>query len=88
MSNPLLDLDGILSDLIDEMLIRVVERTPVDSGQAKESWVREDTGFSSYLPYINRLEDGYSDQAPNGMVRITLEESQDIFDMLVKKELE
>ena len=26
------------------------------------------------LPYIERLEDGYSDQAPSGMVKITLEE--------------
>lgn len=32
--------------------------------------------FSNSLDYINRLEDGYSRQAPNGMVRITVEEFQ------------
>lgn len=31
------------------------------------------------LPYIGRLEDGYSDQAPNGMVSVTVAELQSQF---------
>jgi hypothetical protein len=30
--------------------------------------------FSNNVPYIERLEDGWSAQAPNGMVRLTVEE--------------
>lgn len=34
--------------------------------------------IANSLPYINRLEDGYSRQAPNGMVKLTAEEFQQI----------
>lgn len=74
----------------------VVQRTPVDTGQARNSWLigqQNDGGIGasqlringqripdvggsvllySNLPYIERLEDGYSQQAPSGMVKITV----------------
>ena len=33
-----------------------------------------DAFLSNNLPYINRLENGYSGQAPSGMVRVTMTE--------------
>lgn len=33
--------------------------------------------ITNALPYINRLENGWSDQAPNGMVQVTLAEFPD-----------
>ena len=33
--------------------------------------------ITNALPYINRLEHGHSDQAPNGMVQVTLAEFPD-----------
>ena len=86
MEKPLLDLDVIKELLLNELLIRVEERTPVDSGNARNNWERTEDGFKNETPYINRLEDGWSDQAPNGMLRLTVEEAQNIFDNIVKKE--
>lgn len=40
--------------------------------------------ISNNLPYARRLEDGYSKQAPAGMVRITVVEFQDMVDRVVK----
>lgn len=40
--------------------------------------------ISNNLPYARRLEDGYSKQAPVGMVRITVVEFQDMVDRVVK----
>lgn len=40
--------------------------------------------ISNNLPYAMRLEDGYSNQAPVGMVRITLAEANDIVKQVVK----
>ena len=93
---------------VNEAFISVVNKTPVDKGQAKNSFfvnlggsnggevgrsgpdksggdsinaIQAETtrlrmGDSillySNLPYIERLEDGYSDQAPTGMVKTTV----------------
>lgn len=40
--------------------------------------------ISNNLPYSRRLENGYSKQAPAGMVRITVVEFQDMVDRVVK----
>jgi hypothetical protein len=39
--------------------------------------------FVNNLPYARRLEYGWSDQAPNGMVRVTIEEFRDVVDKVV-----
>lgn len=39
--------------------------------------------ITNALPYANRLEDGYSNQAPNGMVRITVVEFQEYVNKVV-----
>lgn len=48
---------------------------------AIESWTAENVGLFIFnnVPYIGKLEDGYSDQAPAGMVKVTVAE----FDMIV-----
>ncbi len=75
---------------------QVVNTTPVDTGQARNSWLMGDNNnddigrqslnitesmvpvigssvlLYSNLPYIERLEDGYSAQAPSGMVKTTV----------------
>lgn len=64
---------------------RIVERTPVDTGLAKASWVLDmdtsdgivDVEIYNDVPYIIFLEYGSSDQAPHGMVEITLQEIAD-----------
>jgi len=94
--------------LVTEAHEGVVNKTPVDTGFARNSWfveagdgtTRESNNGSggplpsqvlptvgaftpvtigNGAPYINELEDGRSDQAPNGMVGITLAELETRF---------
>lgn len=92
---------------------KIVEKTPVDTGRARVSWIatvaRASESFSppikgsqsaqaaarslaqaaaamdglppysqtfiaNNLPYIRRLEEGYSSQAPSGMVGLSIQE--------------
>lgn len=48
--------------------------TPIDTGNArsKTSLQRQDTIVANY-PYANRLNEGYSKQAPGGMTKPTIE---------------
>lgn len=58
----------------------VVTRTPVDTGRARASWDYSFTTsngvveghINNYVEYIVYLEHGWSDQAPAGMVAISL----------------
>lgn len=57
--------------------------TPVDEGHALAGWERVRRGaivaFLNDVPYIRRLEyDGWSRQAPNGFVRLTIRHWRDI----------
>jgi hypothetical protein len=83
-------LEGTKADKMDrferlcmEMFNRIIARTPVDTGLAQSSWtfnVEERTDDSILIAirnpvfYVIYLEYGHSKQAPQGMVRITLEE--------------
>jgi hypothetical protein len=100
--------DLVVRKVAFEMFSRVIQKTPVDTGRAKSSWVVsinavptdvpiafDKSGASSIervtattlemkagdtitmcsnLTYSRRLEYGWSGQAPNGMVRITVQE--------------
>ena len=68
--------------LISEDLFETVKRkTPIKSGRARRTWkmrqvsqVRAATGNNVYeikntQPYIDRLDNGYSKQAPEGITR-------------------
>ena len=101
------DADTIFANVAFQAANSIIERTPVDEGTAKGSWVPVINGTSNELPnrtgaqatqearnvannlklgdefrimsnleYMVPLEYGYSDQAPNGMVRITADQIQ------------
>ena len=63
-----------------QMLNELVEATPVDTGKARDSWNITHTGnpsspaiISNEVPYISRLNEGSSKQAPAHFVeRIAL----------------
>jgi hypothetical protein len=68
------DFNKLQQFIVDYVFTTVKRRTPVDTGQARDGWVKTETTISNDVPYIGVLEYGSSDQAPNGMIRITLEE--------------
>lgn len=79
------DMKGLVSYVSKEILDRVKRRTPVKSGRARDGWELVETSETSTeinnsVPYIGTLEEGNSTQAPNGMVRVTLEEVPDMID--------
>lgn len=50
----------------------VVPRTPIDTGKARRGWQTRTNQISNNVPYIGRLEKGYSRQAPRGFVQQAL----------------
>lgn len=51
----------------------VRSRTPIDKGRARRGWQKRSSGkdkiIENRVPYIERLEGGYSRQAPEGFVK-------------------
>lgn len=80
------DFDGLVKHVGEEILQRVKRRTPRKTGYAESRWEKTEStsdtatqvNISNDAPYIGILENGNSQQAPEGMVRITLEEIPDI----------
>jgi len=65
--------------LCNEIFDRIVERTPVDTGACQAAWEiyfpdAEECIIDNPIPYVSFLEDGWSKQAPRGMVQITLDQ--------------
>ena len=65
---------SLLKNLVQEE-IREIEttlaseirkRTPIDSGRARRGWQKRNKEVRNDVPYIRRLENGYSSQARNG----------------------
>lgn len=63
---------------MDQFYKELKATTPVKTGRARSGWKRfrnvnigrdeTQTVFSNTVPYIGRLDEGYSKQAPNGIV--------------------
>lgn len=84
------DLSGLVNHVTNEVFDRVVRRTPVRGGTARDGWTRTTTGdttseINNNVPYVGILEEGTSTQAPNGMVRVTLEEVPDIINKYLQE---
>ena len=62
-----------------DLFAEVKRFTPVKSGRARKGWKFKQKNKLHYriankVPYINRLDEGYSKQAPNGIVRPAVQE--------------
>lgn len=86
--------EQIIDAFVTETLVTVRGRTPIDTGNARSHWERSPVGLSDFgteqvisndVPYIVRLEFGWSKQAPEGMARITAAESQERMDAIVQR---
>jgi len=76
----------ILEEAKKEMLKRIKDRTPVDTGRARDGWyINTDGDIANPHEYVKYLEFGSSDQAPQGMVRITALEAESIIKQMARK---
>jgi hypothetical protein len=61
---------NITDNLMSEVRTQVSGRTPIDTGRARRGWQQRSVkSVENTVPYISKLEKGYSRQAPNGFVR-------------------
>ena len=75
-----------------DMFGRIVKRTPVDTGRLRNNWqitenvqLGQKLYITNNLPYAERIEDGYSQQAPAGMVKVTINEFDSIVNSAANK---
>ena len=69
---------GEVKSIMDKFYTELKNQTPVDTGRARSQWRRyKDVNIgrgetqeviSNSVPYIQRLDEGYSKQAPAGIV--------------------
>lgn len=73
-------LDSFTRTQATALLAKIVQRTPVATGRAQAGWQLSfnENGalITNAVPYIWALEYGSSQQAPLGMVRVTLAEAR------------
>ena len=61
--------DNVIQRLVPELQTQIRSRTPIDTGRARRGWQTRNNIVENKLPYIERLEKGWSRQAPNGFMR-------------------
>lgn len=66
--------DEVFFPVLDEVFNMIVDATPVATGYAAGQWRLQGDTISNDCEYISYLEDGWSDQAPDGMVGPALDE--------------
>lgn len=66
------NLTKIPQQLIDEAGVYFRDITPVRSGNARNNTYQGGNQIRADYPYAGRLDDGYSRQAPKGMVEPTI----------------
>jgi hypothetical protein len=82
-------LDEVQTHFKDEFLARVVRRTPRKSGTLAEGWTGTvepgSITISNPVEYAGFIEYGTQHIEPRGMLRTTVEESEQILDIAMKK---
>jgi len=62
-------LDRGIEAMSEDLKGYLKDETPVDTGYAKSRWRKRRDSISNDADYIEALEDGWSNQAPKGMVK-------------------
>ena len=79
------ELAGLPSYLVDEALIITKENTPKASGNARNKTIKKGNKIVSNYAYAGRLNEGYSNQAPDGFTKPTIEQLDDKTKNYVRK---
>lgn len=80
------DFDALIENITEELALRIQARTPVDTGNARDGWNIVGKGdIVNHVPYIQYLEYGHSNQAPAGMIRVSLAEVPQIAEKYLRE---
>lgn len=69
ISSDIKKLQARLKNLPKEALVKYVELTPIKSGNARRNTSLSGNSIIANYPYAERLDNGWSEQAPNGMTK-------------------
>lgn len=76
------DLEKALTDSLEEVIVRIKRRTPIQTGKLRDGFSLEkqesNLNIINTQDYVDVVEQGNSSQAPQGMIRISLLELQSI----------
>lgn len=73
-------------DAVPEQAYKIfVEQTPVQDGYARNHTRLEGDTIVADYPYAKRLDEGYSNQAPKGMTKPTIDKVEKIVDKIFKE---
>lgn len=70
-------LKGLPAFLLDEALELTKANTPIASGNARRNTKKQSNKIVSDYAYADRLDNGYSKQAPSGFTKPTIEQLDD-----------
>tara|TARA_Y100001938_G_C8082266_1_gene429882 strand:+ start:1937 stop:2236 length:300 start_codon:yes stop_codon:yes gene_type:complete len=74
------DRDSLLSNFADDVLKKAKANTPILTGKARRGWrkrrSRQGFNIDNRTPYIVRLENGHSKQAPRGILGPTVRQAR------------
>jgi hypothetical protein len=78
-------LKGLPSHLVDEALEITKSNTPIASGNARRNTKKQSNKIVSDYAYADRLDNGYSKQAPQGFTKPTIEQLDDEAQKFIRK---
>lgn len=83
MFNELLDMGD---EMMDDGFPVLKKATPKDTGNARRNTVHKSSAkIESRYPYADRLNTGWSKQAPNGFTEPTLKHMEDFVDKFTRR---
>ena len=85
MSKSLKKIQQDLATLPKELYDFWVKQTPIQSGNARRKTRLEKNTIAARYPYAQRLDQGWSNQAPDGMSKPTEKELSRLLDKKIRK---
>jgi len=58
--------------IIQNLIEKLKSATPVDTGRARDGWIKNGDSIENNVPYIDYLNEGSSKQAPSHFIEKTL----------------
>ena len=81
----LADLAQIKAIAMPQVYREFVKLTPIDTGNARASTQLVNNDIQANYPYAGKLDEGYSNQAPDGMTHPAMEYAKQLIPQIVKQ---
>ena len=66
------DIEKFIDGFTNQLQGNLKRETPKLTGRASRGWTKDKETVSNTVPYINRLDEGWSKQKPRGFVKQTI----------------